>query len=64
MSASGHGSCRLQESNTYFADNDLGNGAITYLDLNGQKFLVRLWWIDWNWLDFTVIDFLRDVVNA
>lgn len=55
MSSSGCGSCEFKESNPYFADNDLGSGAISYLNFNGQKFMAQLWWLDWNHFEFRVV---------
>jgi len=59
MSASGHGDCVFRDSNPMFADNDLGSGAITRLNYNGQKILVQLWWLDWNHFTFRVVDALE-----
>ena len=55
----GHGSCQFGNSVLFFADNDLGNGAITHLDYNGTALPVRLWWHNWNHFSFYVIDLLN-----
>jgi len=49
----------FRDSNPIFADNDLGSGAITCLNYNGQKVLVQLWWLDWNHFTFRVMDALE-----
>lgn len=55
------GNCSFTKSTPYFADNDLGTGAITTLrqEINGTtawEGVVRLEWVDWNWFEFVGAD--------
>jgi hypothetical protein len=51
------GSCSFAKSTPYFADNDLGTGAVTTLrtEVDGKpvwEATVELLWLDWNWFEF------------
>lgn len=61
----GGGEYQFFETTHYFADNDLGTGAITEMDIypeglgkQGWRQLVRLKWVDWNQVSFEILDIL------
>ena len=53
----GHGTCQFAESVPFYADNNLGSGAMARFLIGGQGYQAILTWHKWNRFDFQIVSY-------